>query len=331
MNWLGFNFWKEIDKQKAYNYNVLLKFIKKIIEINNEAVFEIKIDIDEKLLSNVDAISTIGTGKRNNPTSIVQKLELLENKKIPNLIRDVSVLRSIPKITGKQLEDNYHSFFFNNIKPMNDNFPYDPSYDRWNYLKNKYNLVVKDYHYPGENILFLLQLHTDQSLNDLDFGRNYSFFVINTIRKLLRVSDRKILIRPHPIYKKYNFVDPISDKLKETFMSETRVKFSNNKNLEEDLNISRCAITYNSSASIEALLHGINVINLSSNNPCFSASSDDLNDIENLKELNRDEFLKKVAYLHWETEELKSIENTKYLSKLINKKAMKIKLDLSFK
>ena len=326
MNWIGYNFFGK-NTVKGYNYGTLLNFIKKIIESNNDAAFEIKSDLDEKQLSKVDAISTIGTGKYHWSKSIIQKIAYLERKKKPNLIRDVTVLRYIPKITGKSLHNHYHSFYFNNIKPINDNFPYDPTHDRWSYLKNKYDLVVKDYHYPGKNILFLLQLHTDQSLRLLNHGKNYSFFVIDTIKKLLRISDRKILIRPHPIYKNNNFFDPISDILKKVFINEQKVEFSSNQYLEEDLNISRCAITYNSSSAIESLFHGINVICLSSENCCFSATSNDLNDVEDLKELNRDEFLKKVAYLHWETDELKSSENIKYLSKLINKKAMTIKLD----
>ena len=50
--------------------------------------------------------------------------------------------------------------------------------------------------------------------------------------------------------------------------------------------------------------------------PGFSAASNNLADIEKLSELNRDEFLKKIAFLHWENNEFESEENKKYLCKL---------------
>ena len=53
-------------------------------------------------------------------------------------------------------------------------------------------------------------------------------------------------------------------------------------------------------------MNGYNVINLSKMQPCFSASNQ-LSDIENLKDLDRNEFLKKISFLHWESSELKAM------------------------
>ena len=52
--------------------------------------------------------------------------------------------------------------------------------------------------------------------------------------------------------------------------------------------------------------------------PCFSATSNNIADIENLKELDR-ETLKKIAFLHWEYDELESKDNRKYLCDLLEK------------
>ena len=103
------------------------------------------------------------------------------------------------------------------------------------------------------------------------------------------------------------------------FRETNKVFLSNNDDLKDDLKDTRCVISYNSSATVEALFDGIRVINLSKMQPCFSAAFNTLSAIENPTELNRDDFLQKIAFLHWESEELKSLEIKKYLCNLLEK------------
>ena len=56
-------------------------------------------------------------------------------------------------------------------------------------------------------------------------------------------------------------------------------------------------VSFNSSATVEALFKGINVINLSKRQPCFSAAHNDLSKIEDLHELDRNDFLKISFYI----------------------------------
>ena len=68
--------------------------------------------------------------------------------------------------------------------PGEKNFPYDPNYNRWEDIKKKYNLHVRDYQKQGDKILFLLQIPTDASLNELNFnGKGYLDFMLKTIQK----------------------------------------------------------------------------------------------------------------------------------------------------
>ena len=87
----------------------------------------------------------------------------------------------------------------------------------------------------------------------------------------------------------------------------------------DDFKNTKCVISFNSSATVEALLSGINVINLSKNQICFSAASNKIEDIEKISSPDRTEFLQKISFLHWENEELKSNEIKKYLSNLLLK------------
>jgi hypothetical protein len=326
MKWIGYNFYEK-NTNKNIAQNGYLIFLKKIIESTGNSTFKISSKIKELDLDYYDAFSTLGLKKKNRHIDVNSNIDVIERTKKPNLIRDQTILRAIPKYTGLP-ESGYHSFMFNSIKPLTNNFPYDGSYDRWGYLKKKYNLVVRDYHYPGDNILFILQLHTDASLNFFNFGnQNYLTFIINNINDLLIISDRKIIIRSHPEYKNKNKKDKITNYLLNYYKDSNRIFFSKNDNLQDDLDISNCVISYNSNASLEALLYGINVINLSIANPCLEAASNKLSDVEDLKEKNRDMLLKQVAFLHWESEELKSIENRKYLSRLFEKKISNLMLE----
>lgn len=323
MNWIGFNFFKK-NTYKYYHQDIYLKFIKKIIESSENSTFEISHSLNKEILSQFDASCTVGLKKLNKKEDVNSYIEIIENTHMPNLVRDSTPLRSLIKMTGKK-DFNFHSFLFNNIKPINNNFPYDPSNDRWGHLEKKYKLTIRDYHYPGDCILFILQLHTDQSLYSLYNGKNtYLSFCINSINKLLQISDRSIIVRSHPIYRDNPKFDIITPSLNKYFKNNKRIMFSNNRDLEDDFNVSRCVISYNSNTTVEALLFGLNVINLSPANPCISAASNNLNDVENLKEISRAEFFRKIAFLHWESEELSSIENKKYLSQLLNSKASNI-------
>ena len=65
-------------------------------------------------------------------------------------------------------------------------------------------------------------------------------------------------------------------------------------------------------------LHAV-IINISENQPCFDAASKKIEDIENLKELDRENFLKKISFLHWENEEFESEDLRLYFASLIEK------------
>ena len=76
----------------------------------------------------------------------------------------------------------------------NNNFPYDPSYNRWLELSRKYNLTIKDYKKDGDKILFILQIPADTSLNELNlYSDGYINFVIRSIKKILDNTDREII------------------------------------------------------------------------------------------------------------------------------------------
>ena len=313
MNLCGLNFFDQAKGERVQNQ---LLEIGQIFNSNKSNDFVIINKINKNDLKKYDTFILCGDVKITFNRDLIEKYLNINLTKKPRLIRDVTYLRIIPKI--KNLDVNFFPrFTWNSILPGEYNFPYDQSYNRWLDIKNKYNLHIKDYKKQGDNILFFLQIPTDASLNELNFNNDgYLNFMIRTIKEIFKYSDRKIVLRSHPLSKKN---DVIANFLLNYFKETKKVFLSNNDKLRDDLKDTKCVISYNSSATVEALFDGIRVINLSKMQPCFSAANNNLSDIENLKELNRDDFLRKIAFLHWETEELKSSEIKKYLCNLLEK------------
>ena len=314
MNICGFNFFLGEKGNRVENQ---LNRIKEILEINKKNKFEINKNLSNILEDNTfDIYVTCGDVKISFSKEMIDIYSKIASSKKPRLVRDVTYLRIIPKLTNMEV-NNFPRFTWNSILPNNINFPYDSHYDRWSELKKKYDLKVEDYKKQGENILFLLQIPTDASLNELNFKKDgYLNFMIRTIDEIFKYSDRKIILRSHPLNKNN---DVISNFLLKYYYKSGRVLLSNNEKLEKDFENVKCVISYNSSATVEALFSGIRVINLSQSQPCFSAASNKLSDIECLSDLDRNEFLNKIAFLHWENNELESIENKKYLCTLLEK------------
>ncbi len=311
MNICGLNFF---NGQKADRVQNQLHKIKEIFisdSINNFNI--IKNYRDREELDKYNFFVSCGDIKITFNKELLKRYLEIKALKKPLLIRDVTYLRMIPKI--RKLDVNFFPrFTWNNILPYKNNFPYDQSYNRWDEIKKKYKIIIKDYQKQGDNILFLLQIPTDSSLNELNFNNvGYLNFMIKTINGIFNFSDRKIILRSHPLNKNNDFV---AKTLANHFRKTNKVFVSKHEKIEDDFKNVKCVISYNSSASVEALFNGIHVINLSKMQPCFSAASNNLLDIEKLNDLDRNEFLKKIAFLHWENDELDSKENKKYLYNL---------------
>ena len=313
MKFCGLNLF---DGEKYKRIQNQLEIIKEIFLVNknNNFVYLDK-NVQDDDYKRFDAFITCGDVKVALDQKLIDIFLKLQSLKKPRLIRDVTYLRIIPKLTKLDV-NQYPRFSWNSILPCKMNFPYDSKYDRWLEIKKKYNLAVKDYRPQGDKILFLLQNPTDSSLNFLNFYQDgYLNFMIKTINEIFKFTDRQIVLRGHPMNSDN---DVILNYLLKFFLKSNRLLVSKNNNLEDDLkdNI-KCVVSYNSSGTVEALFHGVNVINLSEANPCFTAASNKLSDIENLKNLDRDDFLKKISFLHWENEELKSELTRKYLCNLL--------------
>ena len=215
-----------------------------------------------------------------------------KNLKIPLLIRE------LPAIRNEQTSE-WWRFSWNHYFLDESIYPYDDSYDRWKELQKKFNIEVKEWHRPGDLILVCLQKPMDSALNRLhDRNISYQSFCISIINQIKKNSDRKILLRPHP-------KDP-TDLVLNLRSIFPDIEISNSKSILEDLNRSWCMITYNSTSSVESILYGVPTITLDTGAVSTEVTFHSLDNIESVINFDRDNWLKKIAFMQWSEEEIKS-------------------------
>lgn len=217
----------------------------------------------------------------------------MENSKKPILIKEAAALRMLPDVGQNWLKLVWNSFF------MDEGIhPYDPSFDRWEMLSTKYQITVHDYQRRGDSILFNLQREYDAAINRLTFnGIDYRKWCIETLQKIRSISDRHIIVRPHPLE------TSVSDYLN-THLKINNLEFSRRQNFYDDLNRSWCMINYNSTSAVESVIYGTHTICLDSSAFAWEVSGHNLEDIENDLSFDRYPWLKKVAYMQWHMNEL---------------------------
>jgi hypothetical protein len=218
--------------------------------------------------------------------------KLCKDQKIPLLIRELPAIRN-------EQTSNWWRFSWDHYFLDEGSYPYDDSYNRWEELQKKFNIEVNDWHRPGDSILICLQKPMDSALNRLHTQNiDYEIFCIDVIKKIKKISRRKILIRPHP-------KDPTNliNNLKLLFSD---IEISTSVCIKKDLEKSWCMITYNSTSSVESVIYGIPTITLDSSAVSAEVTLHSLDDIESDIRFNRDSWFKKIAFMQWSDDEIKS-------------------------
>ena len=160
---------------------------------------------------------------------------------------------------------------------------------------NSMGIDIKDWRNKGDHILVIGQNLYDASL----FGIDLELWLINTIKMLLKNTDRKIIVRDHPENK---------SRLKEVvnkFNYTNRVSYDKNENIKDSLHNAWCTVSYTSGSSVDSIIEGIPVITCSEYNFLWPISSHSLEQIENPKCGYREQLLYDLAYTQWSVEEIR--------------------------
>jgi len=141
-----------------------------------------------------------------------------------------------------------------------------------------------------------------------------------TVEKLREHTDRKIVIRPHPLYRKSTLHKELQEKIlrvADVHWQETDLRRDGFVPIQDQLNKAWCTVTYTSGSGIDAVLQGIPNIACDTGSMVYDVSSKEISEIENPFTGDKSAWANKIAHCQWSIEEFESGECWEHVSKSI--------------
>jgi hypothetical protein len=169
----------------------------------------------------------------------------------------------------------------------------------------------------GDYILLCMQKVGDASLR----GRDVFAWTEDTVNEIRKHTNRKIIIRPHPLYRK----SALHSRLKESVLAVADVHWQEADLTEPDfvtiaeqLNNAWCTVTYSSGTGIDAVINGVPNIACDTGSMVYDVSSTDIAEIENPFRGDKKEWCNRIAHCQWSVEEFELGECWEHVRKSIN-------------
>jgi len=196
----------------------------------------------------------------------------------------------------------YHRYSVNSVYPTDgEYFLGDETYSsKLNDILNYHRLTPRPWRENGDHILVLGQRTLSWNMpnqNGLDW-------IANIIKRLKKITDRKIIIRLHPGDKSFNIEN--RKKLYNLY-GRKGVAVSHNEHIKTDLANAWCSVGFNSTPNCVSVLEGVPVyLDDPLNSWARDVAFDDINLIDTPLLPNREKWLDKIAHIHWSNDEISS-------------------------
>ena len=149
-------------------------------------------------------------------------------------------------------------------------------------------------------VLFCLQLPWDAAV----INTNYIKYVESTVEEMLSKTNRKIVIREHPLLRKKKDKRAVKlIRLVNKISKKDRVSISKTKKLTDDLEGAWCVVSCNSNSTVEAAIYGVPSFVSDIGSMSWDVSGHDL-DIENPIRPERNQWLYNLSYAQWTMDEI---------------------------
>jgi len=163
----------------------------------------------------------------------------------------------------------------------------------WRQISKTLDIRCDPWRQQGDHILICLQ--RDSGWNAKGFDQNS--WLLKTIKIIQSRSNRKIKIRPHPATLKTNWNKICGD------YNNLEVVNSATSSLQENLQGAHCAVFYNSSSSVAAVLAGIPVFVSDPSAVTWQVANQNIKNIENPVMPDRTQWLNELSACHWTIEQ----------------------------
>lgn len=214
------------------------------------------------------------------------------------------IVKSVPFIVletpllGREIHDKHRylrigvNHFLDNVGNFNNK---NCGPERWNKISKELGISLHPWRKGGDYILVALQLPGDASLRGMDI----SSWARDTVFEIRKFTDRPIVIRPHPIIRKYN-QKLISEACKApnvTFIDPGKIS------LKDHLQSAWASVTYTSGMGIDSVVCGVPGFGMNEGSFIYNLEHD-LSTIEQPRLYDRSQWVYNLSYAQWSYDEM---------------------------
>jgi len=206
----------------------------------------------------------------------------------------------------RELKTKFFRFSYDGVFPNTGEYcNQNSTSENWIKIRSNMNFDLKPWKLnQGKYILICLQREGGWSMR----GLGVRSWLESTISKIVSLTDRKIVIRPHP-------GDKQSAGIAQMFVKKN-ISVSNGQNLLDDLLNANCLINYNSSPAVASAIEGVPTFVLDPDrSPAANVSHHKLDFINNHSEFDRSQWILDLAQCHWNFKDMKSGAVWKHMKK----------------
>lgn len=195
---------------------------------------------------------------------------------------------------------HYLRYSINGVFPNTGNYCdkiVDPS--RWRQISEDTDIRIKPYNTKGKHILLCCQRNGGWSMG----SKSVVDWIIETVNKIRKYSDRTIVVRAHP-----------GDKRATEYLTAKKLRHipnlyisSFNTPLEIDLKNAYCVVNHNSSSIVGPIIMGYHAfITDPIKSQCAEVAHHGFEKIESPQEFDRQKWLERISMFHWKFDELEN-------------------------
>lgn len=173
-------------------------------------------------------------------------------------------------------------------------------------------------HNQDGHIILVLQLSGDASLR----GQDINEWALDCVTQLRRITDKKIVIRSHPLCSDRGFNDHADLAMNILSSGLPNIQLSDGAVVpwKQELENAYCTVTYSSGMAIDSVLSGIPTIACDDGNFAYGFSSNTVEEVNSLRLATKEEIEQWLIFLagcQWSAKEMRSGAAWQYLVKLL--------------
>ncbi len=168
--------------------------------------------------------------------------------------------------------------------------------DRWKLIQEEFGLEIDPWK-QGDNILLVLQVPGDASLNGVDINQ----WAYDTGTEIRKYTDRPIILRAPQVHKVFDI-----EILQRLLDENKNINFQKGEkeNLIPTIKSCFCTVAYSSGLSVESALLGVPAFALNKSNFAYKLGNNFVKNIQKPKLANRSQWLNNLSYAQWSLEEI---------------------------